>query len=56
MVDLGDFKRQNLLEDNMFFFLDVRLGQFYLLEVLLRLLITHANMAAQRQESPVGTQ
>lgn len=44
------------MEDDIFFFLDIRLGQFYLLEVLLRLLVTHANMAAQRQESSVRMQ
>lgn len=38
------------------FFLHIRLGQFNPLEVLLRLLVTHANMAAQRQESPIRTQ
>lgn len=43
-------------QDNSLFLLDVRLGQFYLLEVLLRLLVAHANMATQRQESPVGRQ
>ena len=32
----------------------IRLGQLYLLKILLCFLVTHSDVTTQRQESPVG--